>query len=64
MFINRYLAAFARGHGGKITVTCFLQLILTLVAGLRTGIGSCIAFTGDIPIRNFSLSAWGFPPVS
>lgn len=30
MFINRYLAAFARGHGGKITVTCFLQLILTL----------------------------------
>ena len=39
-----------------------VQLILTLAAGLRTGIG--IAFTGDIPIRNFSLSAWGFPPVS
>ena len=41
-----------------------VQLLLTLVAGLRTGIGSRIAFTGDIPIRNFSLPAWGFPPVS
>ena len=41
-----------------------VQLLLTLAAGLRTGIGSRIAFTGDIPIRNFSLSAWGFPPVS
>ena len=41
------------GHG-------LVQLLLTLVAGLCTGIGSCIAFTGDIPIRNFSLSAWDF----
>ena len=41
MFINRYLAAFARGHGGKITVTCFLQLILTL---LGTMISLGVAF--------------------
>ena len=41
MFINRYLAAFARGHGGKITLTCFLQLILTL---LGTMISLGVAF--------------------
>ena len=59
MFINRYLAAFARGHGGKITVTCFLQLILTLL-GTRTKLrfGSCAkkppAFTGKLQItRSF-----------
>ena len=31
-----FVVYFALGHG-------FVQLILTLVAGLRTGIGSCIA---------------------
>lgn len=34
MFINRYLVAFARGYGGKIVLTCALQLCLTLMGTL------------------------------
>ncbi|MDO4357879.1 MAG: ABC transporter ATP-binding protein [Clostridia bacterium] len=41
MFINRHLAAFARGHGGKIILTCTLQLVLILMGSL---ISLCTAF--------------------
>ena len=31
----------------------FLAFALTLIAGLSTGIGSCIAFLQNIPTENF-----------
>lgn len=34
MFINRHLLAFVKGHGGRITTTCLLQLVLTLLGSL------------------------------
>ena len=38
-------------------ITAFL---LTTLAGLSTGIGSCIAFVAKHTNRSFSLSAWDF----
>lgn len=59
MFINRYLTAFARGHGGKIVFTCFLQLMLILMGSL---ISLCTAIAvrmlqGEDRILGFS-SLW------
>lgn len=42
MFMNRHLLAFAKGHGGKIFITCALQLATTL---LGTLLSLCIAFS-------------------
>lgn len=40
-----------------------IAFLLTLIAGLCTGIGSCIAFLPNIPTGNFSLSVWDLQQV-
>lgn len=40
-----------------------IAFLLTLIAGLCTGIGAVSLFLPNIPIGNFSLSVWDFQQV-